>query len=87
MSCEGYYEYLCPTGHKFHRDFYEDDDDACPTCGQLAAYRHQVDVTNGYDESIPYCCDAPVRKIGSEKVTVDRNLYAPNSKEWKRIRR
>jgi len=49
MSFEGYYQFLCKSGHSYNIDVYEIDDKApsCPICKAPANWRNLVDQTNG----------------------------------------
>jgi len=48
MSFEGYMQYLCPQGHYWERDVYEErDSKECPRCNQKVAWQNIVDETNG----------------------------------------
>lgn len=68
MSYEGYTEYLCAAGHYSSQNVYDGDLKECPHCGARLAFSHEVDETNGYDESHPYTCDAPKEEIGFDDV-------------------
>lgn len=88
MSYEGYKEYLLEDGSYVTLDCWED----APT---NAKWGHSVDVTNGYDESVGYACDAPKKGIGyydvwkedhyGNKYAVKVLTYEPASDCWRLI--
>jgi len=69
MSYEGYIEFICPNGHyHFVDDGYEAEQYKklieCQICHTRPIFFHQVDVTNGYDESHADTCNAEKEEIG-----------------------
>ena len=46
MSFEGYYQKMCPNGHYWQCDVY-DESMFCPQCGNEAIWWNLVDTTNG----------------------------------------
>lgn len=69
MSYEGFSQYLCKSGHLHEEDSsiaYSETptDAACRICGEAFVWRHDVDVTNGYDERHPSTCRAELKEIG-----------------------
>lgn len=68
MSYEGYYEYLCPTGHYWTQDVYDRSREVCPQCGAKPHAGHSVDETNGVEEGNP--CTYPAERdcIGEDYI-------------------
>lgn len=63
MSFEGYYEHLCPNGHYWTTDVYEEmysGEAKCPHCKQESTWFHLVDETNGSDPNYPSTMPYPL---------------------------
>jgi hypothetical protein len=92
MSYEGHTQLICANGHHHTYDAYDDGESACPTCGGAWTHRHDVDVTNGYDETHPSTCNAPVIEIGftdvwhedhyGNRYAIKCPLVAPDGPHW-----
>lgn len=67
MGYQGYSEYLCTKGHYNTCDC-RDALSVCQVegCGATLVYSHEVDETNGRDDSHPDTCPAPKKEIGFE---------------------
>lgn len=88
MSYEGYDEYILEDGSYQVKGCW----DSPP---QNAKWWHSVDVTNGYEESVDYACDAPKKETGyydvwkedhyGNKYAVKVLTYEPASDCWKSI--
>lgn len=100
MSYEGYTEYICITGHVFNLSDYETGTyeftiHVCPICRKRVEYQHNVDQTNGYDESNPDTYPAKTKIMKTidvwntdhygNKYALKQNLFKPDSSEWTKL--
>lgn len=93
MPYQGHQEFICQKGHYFVGDQHAEPSQCEEEgCEALIQYRHEVDTTNGYDETYADTSNAPKREIAKEdrwlkdhygnKYAVMVLRYAPASKEW-----
>lgn len=64
MSYEGYVQFICPQGHYWTEDCYQDRGE-CPKCGYAAIWENSVDITNGSfegDERIDGYVELKIKK-------------------------
>lgn len=91
MSYEGYREYILADGRYVVNGAYEDE------TPEGAVWVHSVDVTNGYDESLPDCCDAPKEERGwlehehtdfkGNRYFTRESIYKPVGPHWMQLSR